>query len=97
MEQLSNNIPKQWKLASLVNDLQFIKTGVLEFKGKKKYYSTGSIKEVKITSEGDYEFKNKPSRANRIAKLGDVFQARMKSTDKAILITNELDKQLFST
>jgi type I restriction enzyme, S subunit len=93
----NNNIPRHWKLVSLVKDLQFIKTGVSEYKGKKKYYSTGSIKEDKISSEGEYDFKNKPSRANRVAKLGDVFQARMKNTDKAILINNEFDEQLFST
>jgi type I restriction enzyme S subunit len=97
MEKNKHNIPPHWKLVSLLNDLQFIKTGVQEYTGKKKYYSTGSIKEDKITSEGEYEFKNKPSRANRIAKLGDVFQARMKNTDKAILINSEFDEQLFST
>jgi len=47
MEQLSNNIPKQWKLASLVNDLQFIKTGVLEFKGKKNIILLEVLKKSK--------------------------------------------------
>src|SRR5690554_205026 len=72
----NNNIRSHWKLVSLVKHLQCIKTGVPDFIGKKKYYSTGSIKADNITSEGEYEFKNKPSRANRKAKLGDVFQAR---------------------
>ena len=92
-----NKIPKHWKMASLVDDLPFIKTGVLEYEGTKKYYSTGSIKSYSITEEGEYSFKTKPSRANRIGKKGDVLQARMKNTQKAVLINSNLEGQLFST
>ena len=91
------DIPTHWKLASLVEDLPFIKTGVIEYKGKKNYFSTGSIKSDSIIEEGEYTFSEKPSRANRLGIKGDVFQARMKSTDKAILIDSKLDGQLFST
>jgi type I restriction enzyme S subunit len=91
------NIPKGWTLESLVNDLPYLKTGVPEYKGKKKYFSTGSIKSDSVIEEGEYSFSEKPSRANRIALKGDVLQARMKATDKAILIDSKLDGQLFST
>jgi len=91
------DIPKGWTIASLVNDLPYIKTGVPEYKGKKKYFSTGSIKLDSIIEEGEYSFSEKPSRANRLAIKGDVLQARMKATDKAILIGAKLDGQLFST
>ncbi len=91
------DIPKGWTIASLVNDLPYIKTGVPEYKGKKKYFSTGSIKSDSIIEEGEYSFSEKPSRANRLAIKGDVLQARMKATDKAILIDAKLDGQLFST
>lgn len=99
MEQLSNqnNIPKHWKAASLIDDLPYIKTGVTDYKGKKKYFSTGSIKSDSLIAEGKYTFAEKPSRANRIVSKGDVLQARMKNTDKAILIDSKLDGQLFST
>ena len=92
-----NKIPKHWKMASLVDDLPFIKTGVLEYEGIKKYYSTGSIKSDSMIDEGEYSFNTKPSRANRIGKKGDVLQARMKNTQKAVLINSNLEEQLFST
>lgn len=92
-----NIIPRNWKLASLVDDLPFVKTGVQEYDDKKKYFSTGSIKGDNIIEEGEYSFYEKPSRANRIGIKGDVLQARMKSTDKCVLIDSKLDEQLFST
>jgi type I restriction enzyme S subunit len=92
-----NNIPKHWEMASLVDDLPFIKTGVQRYDGVKKYYSTGSIKEESLTEEGEYTFDNKPSRANRVGVKGDVLQARMKNTQKAIIINSNLEEQLFST
>lgn len=96
-EQNINQLPKDWKILSLVDDLPYIKTGVSVYDGKKRYYSTGSIKDDIIFPEGEYSFFDKPSRANRIAIKGDVFQARMKGTNKAILIDEKLEGQLFST
>jgi len=86
-----------WAEASLVKDLNYLKTGVEEFDGKKDYYSTGSIKDDSISSEGSYAHNDRPSRANRVGQIGDILQARMKGTDKAVLINNKLNDQLFST
>lgn len=86
-----------WVTASLVDDLNYLKTGVEEYEGNKDYYSTGSIKDDSIISEGAYTYNGRPSRANRVGRIGDILQARMKDTDKAVFITNELNDQLFST
>ena len=86
-----------WAEASLVKDLNYLKTGVEDYSGKKDYYSTGSIKNDSVTSEGLYTHVDRPSRANRVGQVGDILQARMKNTDKAVLITNNLNDQLFST
>lgn len=91
------DIPKTWRSGSLTQDLDFVPTGVKKFSGIKKYYSTGSIQQESYVPEGEFTYENRPSRANRIAETGDIFQARMKNTDKAILITKELSGQLFST
>lgn len=88
---------EDWIFAILTKDLDYIKTGVSNYLGAKEYYSTGSIKNDGYTSEGLYSFTNRPSRANRCGQLGDVLQARMKDTDKAILIDEKFDQQLFST
>lgn len=88
---------EDWIFAILTKDLDYIKTGVSNYLGEKEYYSTGSIKYDGYTSEGIYSFTDKPSRANRCGQIGDVLQARMKDTDKAILIDEKFDQQLFST
>ena len=91
-------IPKHWKWISLTEDLNYIPTGVSVYDGKKKYYSTGSIKSSKeYIPEGEYTHDERPSRANRIVQKNDVVQARMKGTNKALLIGDDLDDTLFST
>ena len=68
-----------------------------KFEGEKEYYSTGSIQKDGYTSVGSYTYNNKPSRANRIGLLNDVLQARMKETDKGLIINDKLHGQLLST
>jgi type I restriction enzyme S subunit len=94
---MESNLPENWELVKLVEHLEFLPTGVKEFAGKKKYYSTGSIQDKNFLPEGEFTFQDRPSRANRISSLGDVFQARMKGTDKDVLIDEKLVGQLFST
>ena len=94
---MKEDYKNDWAEASLVKDLNYLKTGVEEYSGKKDYYSTGSIKDDSISSEGSYTYVERPSRANRVGQAGDILQARMKDTDKAVLITNNLNDQLFST
>jgi type I restriction enzyme S subunit len=87
------NFKKEYHLV----DLGYLKTGVNKFPNIKKYYSTGSIKGKIFTPEGEYSYENCPSRANREVEEGDVLQARMMSTNKAILINKKLEGSLFST
>ena len=94
---MKNDLKEDWLDISLVKDLNYVKTGVEEYAEYKKYYSTGSIKNDSFKAEGSFSYSQRPSRANRIGKLGDVIQARMKGTDKAVLIDKNLDKELFST
>ena len=82
---------------NLVNDLGFVKTGVDDYPGIKKYFSTGSIKKNTFIPEGIYDYKSRPSRANREVSEGDVLQARMQDTNKIVLVDKELHGDLFST
>lgn len=91
------NLPNNWVLAYLYEVIQAVKTGVREFYDLKYYYSTGSIKENEFTIEGEFNFENRPSRANREVNEFDVLQARMENTDKAVLIDENLKGSLFST
>ena len=85
------------KKVNLFKDLGYVKTGLPSYKGKKKYFSTGSVKSNFIEEEGIFEFKDLPSRANRLVFENDILQARMAQTNKAILITKKYDNQIFST
>lgn len=82
---------------NLVNDLGFVKTGVDDYPSIKKYFSTGSIKKNTFIPEGMYEYKSRPSRANREVSEGDVLQARMQDTNKIVLVDKDLHGNLFST
>ncbi len=90
-------LPKGWHQGVLKEILHSVKTGVPEFKGQKEYYSTGSIEGKFFTPEGEFSYNRRPSRANRISIKGDIFQARMKETDKGLIINDKLTGQLFST
>lgn len=94
---MSETLPQGWHIGPLNEIVNSVKTGVPEFKGEKEYYSTGSIQGKIFIPEGIFSFNNKPSRANRIAIKDDVFQARMKETDKSLIADDELSEQLFST
>jgi type I restriction enzyme S subunit len=92
-----SELPEGWECTSLTDFVYSVPTGVPEFSGTRKYFSTGSINGKEYRPEGEYSYGNRPSRANRIALKNDVFQARMQNTDKALLIKDSMAGQLFST
>lgn len=92
-----SELPKGWIEDRLVNYLVAVPTGVANYEGEKEYYSTGSVNNGIAIPEGNFTFDNKPSRANRIVQKGDLLQARMKATNKALLVDDSLSNSLFST
>ena len=74
-----------------------IGTGVPKYSGTKEYYSTGSVSCDGFIPEGCYSYENRPSRANRICFKNDLIDAKMQSTNKCIIIKENLDGMLFST
>lgn len=94
---MENNLPKGWEIKKLVDHVPVVKTGVEKFSGDKPYYSTGSISDKEMTPEGKFKFQDRPARANRLVLEKDVVQARMKETQKALLIDKQLAGSLFST
>ena len=70
---------------------------VKEFTGEKKYIATGDVIDNKIVSFENVDYKNKPSRANQVVKNGEVLFAKMKGTQKVLLIKDELSDNIYST
>ena len=97
MTQQELVLPKGWISDLFTICFYHVPTGVKNFDGLKDYYSTGSIKNSKITSEGKFNFEQKPSRASRLAKKNDVFQARMEKAEKSLLVNDDFNESLFST
>ena len=70
---------------------------VKKFEGIKKYIATGDIINNKIINYNEVDYITKPSRANQIAKEGEVIFAKMKDTKKVIKIDKENSKYIYST
>ena len=70
---------------------------VKKFEGIKKYIATGDVIENKIINSSEVDYMNKPSRANQIAKEGDVIFAKMKDTKKVMKIDKENSEYIYST
>jgi len=93
----NSELPQGWIITPIWEAYNFVKTGVRYYNGMIEYYSTGSIQKNNIYAEGRVSFDNRPSRANRLSKKGDVFQARMYGTDKSFFVDNRMENKLFST
>jgi type I restriction enzyme S subunit len=81
-----------------VNIYKFIElcnSGVKKFDGSKTYISTGDSDDLENGEIVTY--KNRPSRANVIAKPGDILIAKMSKTEKTILIDNITAANIYST
>ena len=70
---------------------------VKRYDGIKKYIATGDITNNIISSYDEVDYMNKPSRANQIAKIGEVIFAKMKKTVKVMIITEENSEYIYST
>ena len=90
------NIPENWNICHF-SDLNLLPTGVKKYVGLKEYYSTGSITDDNYISEGEFSYDDRPSRANRIAILNTIIEARMEKTQKALIIDDTLSDSLLST
>lgn len=97
MGKKMSDLPKGWECVRLIDFVYSVPTGVPMFSENRKYFSTGSINAKDYIPESEYSYNSRPSRANRIAMKGDIFQARMQNTDKALVIQESLADQLFST
>ena len=70
---------------------------VKKYEGTKKYIATGDIINNKIINYSEVDYTTKPSRANQIAKEGEVIFAKMKDTKKVIKIDKENSEYIYST
>jgi type I restriction enzyme S subunit len=80
-----------------LQELAIINEGVESFVGEKYYMATGDLSNYNSNELESVSYENKPSRAALTAKPGDVIFARMKGTNKVLLITESESDYIFST
>ncbi len=68
-----------------------------KFDGVKKYIATADIIDDEIVGYTEVTYDNKPSRANVVAKPGDVLFAKMQNTIKVIVVDEETCNYIYST
>ena len=93
---IKEKLPEGWNIYKLKDVVNLKSSGIQKFNGNKKYVSTGDLKEDSL-SFIDVTFENRPSRANIEGVEGDLIFAKMKDTDKVLILTNELSDNIYST
>jgi len=86
-----------WKVKKLGEVCEIVKDKPPYFEGEKNYFSTGAIRNDKIDLPVKVNYQGRPSRANCYPRLGDIGFAKMKFTNKVLLINSDLDGSIFST
>ena len=91
-------INSEFEIKRLGEIIDIVKDKPENFDGSKKYYSTGNVSNDHIGDKFQLvEFNNKPSRANIRPKKGDVGFAKMKNTNKVVIVDDSLKDSIFST
>ena len=70
---------------------------VFEFEGSRMYLATGDLAVDAISNTVQVSWLNKPSRADLLVQSGDLIVARMKATNKVLLISVENEAIIVST
>ena len=73
------------------------KNRVSEFDGGKRYLATGDLDENIISGYTMVNYASRPSRADLVVEDGNILVARMKATNKVLLINDETRDLIVST
>jgi len=96
LEEISQRIYKEWFINKDFEEIcileipyfTFLKQNIKKFEGSKRYYATADVEGTNFVKEGiDYDYKNKPSRAQKQPLINSVWFARMKDSYKIAAFT----------
>jgi type I restriction enzyme, S subunit len=91
-------IPEGWEVNNIVDIpyFRFIRENIPEFDGSKIYFATADVQGTWFVKDGiEYEYHNKPSRAQKQPIINSIWFARMKDSYKIAIYTmiNEKDAE----
>jgi type I restriction enzyme S subunit len=84
------------KQISITDAVKIVNQRVKPFNGEKEYLATGGLVGISVVTE-KVTYKNKPSRADLLAREGQLIVARMKETNKVFLVDENISDYIFST
>ena len=82
---------------NILDCVDIINNSVVSYEGMRGYLDTGGLKSNKIVEIRDFDFNDKPSRANQNVEIGDIILARMKATTKVKVISQSESELMVST
>jgi len=82
---------------NILDCVDIINNSVVSYEGMRGYLDTGGLKSNKIVEIRDFDFNDKPSRANQNVEVGDIILARMKATTKVKVISQSESELMVST
>lgn len=86
-----------YKSVKLISLAKIVHETVCVFEGEKYYMATGDLSNEKQKELELVSYVKRPSRADLIAKKGDVILARMKATNKVLLVKDVEAEYIYST
>ena len=85
------------KFAPILKVSENIADGPSMFDSQRIYYATGDIEGANFLEGKPVTYHGRPSRANLIARPGDILFAKMKETNKVVYIDSGVENAIFST
>lgn len=85
------------KHINLIEAVQITKNRIKPFSGNRSYLSTGDLLGREINDIVTIDYKTKPSRADLCVNVGDILVARMRATNKVLLIDEKTKDLIVST
>lgn len=82
---------------NILDCVDIINNSVVSYEGMRGYLDTGGLKLNKIVEIRDFDFNDKPSRANQNVEVGDIILARMQATTKVKVISQSESELMVST
>lgn len=82
---------------NILDCVDIINNSVVSYEGMRGYLDTGGLKSNKIVEIRNFDFNDKPSRANQNVEVGDIILARMKATTKVKVISQSESELMVST
>lgn len=86
-----------WKYSSITVCGNLMHRKPVPFDGTKPYVATADVNGFEVKPSEEFTYRERPSRADVAVEKGELLQAKMMGTNKAVYVDNQMKDWLFST